>query len=165
MRIRPYKKIDLEIIRTWITDEISHMKWSGNSIPFNFTAKLLEEKLVEAGEQGDESAFVATDNEGNLEGFFRMEIEHEKNAGFFRYIVVDGEKRGKGLGYQMLSLAVKYAFEVAGLKEVRLIVFDDNKAAIACYEKVGFLPEENVTLQPLEYMGKAWTKTRMIIKK
>jgi len=163
LRIRPYWSSDCEKIKEWINDEESHVKWCANRIPFSFTNEEFEENLQEAQREWGDMGFTATDEKGTPVGFFRLAINYEKNTGFFKFIIVDGSMRGVGLGKKMLTKAVKYAFEIAGVDEVRLVVFDDNPAAVACYAKVGF--EAETVLDPMEWNGKEWGRTRLVIKK
>ncbi len=163
LRIRPYWQSDCEAIKSWITDEESHMKWCANRIPFSFTTEEFEANLQEGQKEWGDMGFTATDEKGNPVGFFRLSVNHAENTGFFKFIIVDGSKRGVGLGKKMLIKAVKYAFEIADVDEVRLVVFDDNPAAVACYAKVGFVAE--TVLEPWEWNGKRWGRTRLVIKK
>lgn len=163
LRIRPYWSSDCEIIKGWITDEETHLKWCANYLPFNFTPEEFEENLREGQAEWGDMGFTATDEKGKPVGFFKMSINHVENTGFFKCIIVDGSKRGVGLGRKMLGKAVKYAFQIADVDEVRLIVFDDNPAAVACYTKVGF--EAETVLEPLEWNGNKWGRTCLVIKK
>ena len=56
-------------------------------------------------------------------------------------ILGDIESRGKGIGKIALELALKYTFNNLNLRKITLDVISDNKAAIALYEKVGFVEE------------------------
>jgi RimJ/RimL family protein N-acetyltransferase len=49
-----------------------------------------------------------------------------------------GERRGQGLGTDATRLALDWAFNVLGLRNVLLTVMPWNTAAIHVYEKVGF---------------------------
>ena len=42
----------------------------------------------------------------------------------------------------MMSLAVKYAFEILKIKRVTLGVFDNNEIAHNCYKSAGFIDEK-----------------------
>ena len=58
----------------------------------------------------------------------------EQRLGF---VIVDDSKRGKGLGKTLVSMAVDYAFCKLEATKVSLGVFENNPAAIRCYESVG----------------------------
>jgi len=53
----------------------------------------------------------------------------------------DDSHRGKGYGYEALSLAVEFAFRELNLERLQLNVLSYNKAAIRLYEKLGFQKE------------------------
>ena len=48
---------------------------------------------------------------------------------------------GKGYGYEVIQLALRFAFDELNLHRVQLTVFCYNKRAIALYEKLGFQRE------------------------
>ena len=89
-------------------------------------------------EQYNDSAYVATTDEGEVIGFFGYSTNLETNEGYLKFVMIDPTKRGKGFGKEMISLAVKYAFEIANANGVRLKVFSNNESAKKCYAGVGF---------------------------
>ena len=163
LRIRPYRSSDCEKIRSWIVDEETHLKWCAGVLPFGFTKEEFENNLSEGQKEWGDNGFTATDEKDEPVGFFKFNVNSKENAGFFKCIIVDGAMRGVGLGKRMLTKAVKYAFEIADVDKVRLIVFDDNPAAVSCYAKVGFQTE--AVLEPLESNGQKWGRTRLVIKR
>ncbi len=163
LRIRPYRQDDCEKIKSWIGDEESHVKWCGGYLPYDFSTEEFEENLRQGEKEWGDMGFTATDENGTPVGFFKLSVNHEENTGFFKYIIVDGSMRGVGLGKRMLDKALKYAFEIMDVDAVRLIVFDDNPAAVACYKKVGFVTD--MVLQPVEWNGKEWGRTRLVINR
>jgi RimJ/RimL family protein N-acetyltransferase len=58
-----------------------------------------------------------------------------------RVLVGPKELRGKGIGYRAIRALLTIAFEQLGLHRVGLGVFDFNRGAITCYERVGFRRE------------------------
>ncbi len=65
--------------------------------------------------------------------------EDNRSAGF--RIVLASSAHGQGYGTEATRLAVRYAFEDAGLHRVHLEVFDHNPRARHVYEKCGFTVE------------------------
>ncbi|TND05922.1 MAG: acetyltransferase [Bacteroidetes bacterium] len=59
----------------------------------------------------------------------------------FGIIIGDKPSWGKGFGKEACSLLVNYAFEKLNLHKVWLIVYANNPAAQAIYEKAGFVRE------------------------
>ena len=76
------------------------------------------------------------------------------------YIVLAPEVRGRGVGQQMVSMAVTYAVELLGMKRVTLKVFDCNPGAKHCYEKVGFR-EEEYRKEDFPYREEMWGNSLM----
>jgi RimJ/RimL family protein N-acetyltransferase len=54
------------------------------------------------------------------------------------HLIVDPTRRGEGCGQELTRLLVRRAFEVGGSREVTLVVFPGNLAAIRCYRAAGF---------------------------
>ena len=111
-----------------------------------------------------DSAYVATENNGQVIGFFCYSINTEDNIGFLKFVIVDKTKRGKGYGKQMLNLALQYAFQITGAKAVQLNVFNENISAKSCYEKVGFV-ERNIDKNAFVYKDELWSRCNMIVSK
>jgi ribosomal-protein-alanine N-acetyltransferase len=65
-------------------------------------------------------------------------IDFERKTSYFGILIGEKEQWGKGIGTEATRLAVEYAFNVLHLKEVKLGVIAENKAAIRTYKKVGF---------------------------
>ena len=53
----------------------------------------------------------------------------------------DAARRGQGIGYEAMRLALRYAFAELNLHRVCLTVFSYNTPAIKLYEKLGFVQE------------------------
>lgn len=64
--------------------------------------------------------------------------QSRREAVIGRFIIGEEQHRGRGIGKQALSKVVEIGFTQFGLQSVKLNVFDINKAAIRCYEQVGF---------------------------
>lgn len=163
MRLRPYKKGDAKVICTWISGEESHFMWCANTLPYAFTEEEFQKRVDEYEDMG-ESAFTATDEDGNPIGFFFLKIQKQEKKGFMRYIIVDPSVRGQGYGRQMVRLAAEYAFHIAGLSSIGLNVFDDNPAAAACYKGIGFTFQDD-KLPLLDFQGRIWGRTRMELQR
>ena len=165
MRIRPYiEDKDFEYLAKWIDDEKIHALWCANLMPYPITKENLHSFLGKNAMEWTDSAYVATEDNGKVTGFFCYSVNVDDNSGFLKLIVVDREKRGAGYGKKMLLLALKYAFDITGVELVRLNVFDGNAAAKHCYEKIGFV-EESISKDIFPYKDETWSRCHMIIKK
>ncbi|MBD5474357.1 MAG: GNAT family N-acetyltransferase [Lachnospiraceae bacterium] len=163
MRIRPYiENRDYEYIEKWIDDERIHALWCANLIPFPVTKENLHALLEKNAIEWTDSAYVATETDGKIIGFFCYSINVDDNTGFLKFVIVDRNKRGIGYGKEMLKLALQYAFEITGVKTVQLNVFNENVTAKHCYEKVGFV-EESITKSVFPYKNELWSRCHMVI--
>ena len=162
MRIRPYiESRDYRYLEKWIDNERIHAMWSANRLPYPITKENFRLFLENNAKDYTESAYVATEDDGKAVGFFCYSINVDDNAGFLKFIIVDGSKRGMGYGVKMLRLALQYAFGITGAEVVRLNVFDNNEAAKHCYEKAGFVIEESEK-DVFPYQDELWSRNRMI---
>lgn len=165
MRIRPYiPDRDYEYLSKWIDTEKTHAFWCANLLPYPLTPESFHDLLEKNSMDRADSAYVATENNGRPVGFFCYSVNPEDNLGFLKFIVVDGAKRGKGYGKEMLNLALRYAFEITGADAVQLNVFDENPSAKQCYEKVGFV-QKKTEQNALVYKGESWSRCRMMVSK
>lgn len=163
MRIRPYiEGTDYSAVESWVDNERIHALWCANRIPYPITRENLHKMLEQNAMEWTDCAYVATENDGTVTGFFVYSVDISTNVGFFKFVIVDPRKRGKGYGQAMLRLAVKYAFEITGAESVQLNVFDENDAAKHCYQKAGFM-QRNITKNVFPYQDELWSRCNMII--
>jgi RimJ/RimL family protein N-acetyltransferase len=111
-----------------------------------------------------DSAYIATEDNGQPIGFFCYSVNTKDNIGFLKFVMIDKAKRGKGYGKEMLNLALQYAFQITGAKAVQLNVFSENTLAKQCYEKVGFI-ERNIDKDVFSYQNELWSRCNMIVPK
>lgn len=165
MRIRPYiPSKDYKYVSKWIDNERTHAFWCANRLPYPITQQSFHNFLDKNSIDCTDSAYVATENSGQLIGFFCYSINTEDNIGFLKFVIVDKTKRGKGYGKEMLNPALQYAFHITGAKAVQLNVFSENTLAKQCYEKVGFV-ERNVDKDVFSFKDELWSRCNMIVSK
>jgi RimJ/RimL family protein N-acetyltransferase len=132
IRIRPYIESDEKTIISWCTNEDVFYKW---------TAGILGEYPISAEKfkkTGEAMRFTALD-EKEVVGFFTMRNPKDNLDELrFGFVIVDPEKRGKGIGKEMLKLGLDFAFDIYKAKKVTLGVFENNFPARACYKSIGF---------------------------
>ncbi len=74
------------------------------------------------------------------------------------HLIIDGEQRGRGLGIALTRLLLERAFGPMRAREITLVVFPGNVAAIASYRAVGFVDEGEEVHEFPHYGG----RTRML---
>lgn len=165
MRIRPYiPNKDYEYVSKWIDGERTHAFWCANLFPYPVTPESFHDFLEKISTKWTDSAFVATENNGQAVGFFCYSVNPEDNIGFLKFVIIDKTKRGKGYGKEMLNLALQYAFQITGAEAVQLNVFHENTLAKQCYEKVGFV-ERNIDKDVFSYKDELWSRCNMIVSR
>lgn len=165
MRLRPFiASKDFDIIKNWIADERTHAMWCANLIAYPIEKENFESVMTEAATRFGDSPYVATMEDGKVVGFFCYSVNLDSNEGMLKFVMVDPAQRGKGLGKEMLQLAVEYAFNISKTDAVHLNVFPENTRAKKCYESVGFV-ERQTELNAFSYKDESWGRCNMIIRK
>ena len=155
MEIRPYNSSDADTILSWCGDEKAFYRWTAGVMgEYPITSK--EFSFVEAMD-----AFTAVEDDKPI-GFFTLRRPDESvNVLRIGFVIVDPALRGKGLGKQMMKLALGIAFG-QGADAVSLGVFENNLPAYYCYKAAGF---EDVVLdetETYEVLGETWNCREMI---
>ena len=165
MRLRPFiMDRDYEEISSWIAEERAHALWCANRMPYPMNREGLASLLQGISSRSGESAYVATADDGKLAGFFCYGVNLATNEGMLKFVMVDPEQRGKGIGKAMLRLAVHYAFAITGADAVQLTVFTENPRARKCYEGVGF-KARRTDPDAFRYGDESWGRCNMVIRK
>lgn len=165
LRLRPYTKTDAEAVAGWFSDERAFHLWSAGKIErFPMRPQDLNDWYDRnAGE--DLWAMTAFDEEGIAGHVMMRFLDKEKKEIRLGLIVVDGNRRGKGYGRQMVAKASRYAFAYAGAERVTILVFLENPAAIRCYEACGFHMTAGKEPERFSCMGEAWKLAEMELLK
>lgn len=163
MYLRPYNKAkDFQYISQWVTDARTHALWCANRIPYPIAENAFHELLAQNEKDWGDCGYVFMKDITARQpiGFCAFSVNETDNSGFLKFIVINSSGRGKGLGTQMLQTFLKYAFEIVGVDEVKLNVFDVNIAAKRCYEKAGFIPQ-TITPDAFMFEGESWGRCLM----
>lgn len=139
LELRPYQESDAKYIVNWVKDETSYHKWcAGKFGKYPLTIEKINDYYK--NHKLEDNFFKMTAFEDNeIIGHFLMRFI-DKNNKILRlgFIIINNIKQGKGYGKKMISLALKYAFEVLKANKVTLGVFENNLAAYSCYKSLGF---------------------------
>lgn len=135
MILRSFSMEDAPTILGWCKDKRAFRLWSADRYK-DFPA--LPEEMKKQYEDDNKLPFTALED-GEIVGHIMLRFPSEdKSVVRFGFVIVDDAKRGKGLGKQMLKLAMGMAIKELGAKKITLGVFCDNLSALECYESVGF---------------------------
>ena len=163
LRLRPYKPQDGDVLLRWFSGgEEAFEKWSAGQFSYPLTREQMDSYFRKWEDDEWGWPMAAIDEKGRLAGHLLMRsANYRENSLFFGFIVVDPSVRGKGLGKEMISLALAYAFEILKVDAVRLRVFANNPAAKACYEAAGFRVE-SFTKEAFAFGNQKWDNFQMI---
>ena len=165
MNIREYKADkDFSIIQNWITDERTHAMWCANRTSFPLQRESFDSLIKDIAERSGDRPFVAVDDDGSIVGFYCYSINKDTYEGMLKFVMVDPQKRGKGLGREMIRQAVNYAFDETGASAVQLMVLSANARAKRCYESVGF-KERRIQEGAFTFQNEVWDRCNMVLEK
>ena len=150
-----YREEDAPVILSWIDSELSFRKWSANRYGvYPITAEEMNENYRTQAGCSRFYPMTARDESGPVGHLVLRFPEGSPKILRFGFVIVDSRIRGKGYGKQMLTLALRYGFEVLGAEKITIGVFENNEPAIRCYRSVGFRPTGESS--PFPILGQTW---------
>ena len=170
LRLRQYKKCDAQSVVRWINDERIFQLWGGERFgKFPIDADVINEKYF--GSNGDcteEDNFfpvTAFDEQGAAGHFIMRYTGGDNKALRFGWVITDSSRRGRGIGREMLTLGIEYAFEIYKAEFVTIGVFENNVPAYRCYKAVGFRENEDAEDYYEDVLGERVRIAELIIKR
>lgn len=156
--LAPVRPDDAAPLLAWIPDASFLLQWAGPQ----FEAPVDEARLVEhwrsaAAETPARRCYrVTRRGDDALVGYGELgAIDlHHRSARLSRLLIGPPEARGRGLGRALVDALLGVAFEELSLHRVELGVYEQNRAAIRCYESAGFRIEG--VRRESERAGDAW---------
>ena len=134
---------DFDLLMRWIDSRSTLCKWAGGRFVFPLDEAQLERYLARTAEPR-RFRFMSYAGEPDPAplGYFEVaEFDVAVDSAYFWLVLLAPEFRGRGFGAAMLDAALAKCFDELRLHRVGVRVFDSNEAALACYEKVGFVRE------------------------
>lgn len=169
LRLRPYKPGDAGTILSWCKEETAFRKWTGSRYgAFPITAADMNRKYFEnngdCAEPDNFYPMTAFDETGIAGHLIMRFTDVEKTVLRFGFVIIDDARRGRGYGKELITLSLKYAFEILKADKVTLGVFDNNPSARGCYRSAGF-QEAEAEAAELEMMGETWKISELELTK
>lgn len=156
MRIRPFKKCDADTIVSWIKNERIFRFWCADRFDsFPISGNDLIAQYEDLAFNDDIFHFVAYDDNG-LVGHFNIRYPDKDDINTVRlgYVIINDQRRGEGLGKEMIKLAIGYAKDYMNAVKVTIGVFDNNPSALYCYINSGF--KDTGITESYEILGEKW---------
>lgn len=162
MKIRKYIiDKDYYFISNWIQNEKVHYLWCAGRFEYPLKYENFNSVLDEHNRDYNDTAYMVTDNEDCPLGFFVCSVNKLDNSGFLKFILLNNKLRGNGIGTSMVKYISDYLSSDKKVSSLKLVVFDANKPARKCYEKAGFVLE-NEERNAFIFKDEMWGRLRMI---
>ena len=119
------------------TDADFLQQWSGRGYHYPITEQAVKERIEQSIDSSYKVFKIIREQEviGTIE---LMNLDYMNQRATVGRFLLAPEYRGRGYGTEVLKQFVKDVFKEPQLQMLDLYVFKFNKAAIRCYEKVGF---------------------------
>lgn len=165
MELRRYKASDAQIITKWLKNEYAFRQWSADRYEnYPITADDMNNYYSQYND--NELYKLTAVNEDEIVAHLTIRfIDEAGKIARFGFVIVDDTKRGNGYGKELVSSALKYAFEELQTDKVTLGVFENNTPAINCYLSCGFKIVEKESIESYQCMGEIWNCIEMEIMK
>ena len=156
--LQKLEKCDFEIFKSWITSEDELFQFAGPIFSYPLTDDQLLRYISDERRIAYKVILIETKTViGNAELNFEKPLPR-----LSRILIGNKHYRNIGLGEKVIRKLLEKLFLELNYTKADLNVFDWNKAAIRCYEKVGFKINPDVVVQR-NFNGKVWTTLNMII--
>jgi RimJ/RimL family protein N-acetyltransferase len=144
----PFEPTHTELLADWVPDKRSLLEFGGAGLTLPLTAEQLLASSDPEDPKSDRRVYSLSSRDvGMLAGHGEiLDIDHKERSGRLARILLAPMFRGAGYGHELVGLLCTAAFDIVELREVTLRVFDDNAAAIRCFERAGFVRTENEPL-------------------
>ncbi len=156
IQLRPYEPRDAYTIISWISDEVAFRKWCADRYK---TYPITADDMNRQYDAADHDRFfpmTAYDENGIVGHLILRYTDEEMHTLRFGFIIIDNKRRGRGVGRQMLRLAIRYAFEEMKADKITLGVFENNPSAYRCYRSVGFRESETDKAEYYRVFDEEW---------
>lgn len=94
--------------------------------------------------------------------FFIRYMDKSMKIARFGFVIIDDTMRKKGYGREMLTLAIKYVFEILKAEKITIGVFKNNVYAHKLYLDIGF---KEVSKNSYNIKGEEWDCIELEMKK
>lgn len=143
---------------SWLNDPVTNKYLETRSVTTEGLKKYINEK-----DESDSALFfgIFWKENGKHIGNVKLEpIDQGEGSAVMGILIGDKDYWGRGVGTEVTNLITDYAFCELGLKEVKLGVISENKAAIRVYEKCGY-EVEKIEEKAIDHDGVLYDKIHM----
>ena len=164
IKIRPYRSTDASTVVAWIAEEREFFQWCGNRFG-TYPMSAEEFNGCFDGQKGEDDFQMTALDETGVIGFFNVHFcDRESSSVVLDSVIIQPQKRGRGIGKRMIRSALKYLFEILGAETVYIDVFDLNDKAYHCFKNSGFY-DQGSPVKQYRFHEETWDCKRMMLKK
>ncbi|WP_433946868.1 GNAT family N-acetyltransferase [Paenibacillus sp. SN-8-1] len=144
IRLEQFERADFAQLIEWIDTPKFLFQWSGQTFSFPLTEQQLDNYIKSSHTNPAQAHIyrVVLEETNEVIGHINLQMDWiNKSARIGKVLVGNRSLTGQGIGQLMLKKVLTIAFEELKLHRASLGVLEFNYAAMACYEKVGFVRE------------------------
>ena len=158
--LAPFTEADIDRLIAWVSSPQVLGQWAASGLSYPLTRAQIAAHMRRSAETGGRM-FKALDDNRSVMGHVELgSIDRVNRSLRIGRVFVAPERRGRGLCADLVRAALGVAFDQLRMHRVELAVFDFNRAAIACYERVGFR-REGVRREMFESGNGYWSEIVM----
>ncbi|EOD77513.1 putative acetyltransferase [Grimontia indica] len=155
MLLVPFRDENAPQLCDWIRSARDNFLWGGPAFEFPLQVEKVREHIAKK-----ELTPYLVMHDGIAVGYIDIYRVSKSEVRLCRVLIADTSARGKGLGKQLVSLALDVVSEDPKIRTVSLAVFAHNEVAVRCYTSLGFeLLSDETKIR--EFQGEDWTLYRM----
>jgi RimJ/RimL family protein N-acetyltransferase len=153
-----------DVLISWFDNEREVVQWGGDALYHPLDHAQLQ-AIVDEGSQTPPArwSWMAV-QDGELAGHIELAAHRETRSGRLGRVAIAPEHRGRGLGPQLVGLAVNAAWSTDWIERVDLRVYTWNAPALATYRRLGFVTE-SLGRQEREVDGERWEVATMTLER
>ncbi|MBI3410593.1 MAG: GNAT family N-acetyltransferase [Planctomycetes bacterium] len=145
IRLEPFESADAARLCAWIDSPRLLLQWSGQTFRLPFDVEQMAAHLHKSQTSGGAHQILRARETASGRVFGHVELvaidRLHGNCRIGRVLIGPPDKRGQGLGKQLMAELLRMGFLELGLHRMELEVYDFNRVAIRCYESLGFRRE------------------------
>ncbi len=154
--LEPFQAAWARLVVSWVQDAREGY-WLAPKTPPPLTA----EQVVAWRMLGHDPYALRVDAERPPVGYGELnEMDGGRGVYWLGHLIVDPAERGRGHGVELTRRLLQEAFERRGARRVTLVVFPDNRPAIACYRAAG-MEDDGFELHDFAAYGRREVLLRM----
>lgn len=160
IKLEQFTNKDFSRLISWVKSEEELIQFAGPLFAYPLTEDQLEKYL----ENRNTNAYkIVEQSSQKVIGHCEIYLT-ETSAKLCRILIGEKSFRGKGFGFEVVTLLVEKCFNEFSYSQAELNVYDWNSSAIKCYEKAGFVVNTNKS-KTIAVGGNLWKSNNMTLTK